>query len=136
MTDRPQERLRFLRSKPLGQNIQEPAKRGFVSLREKVFGLAGQLVDVSRLAAAAAAAHRTSLAHDAVALENSKVCSDAVVGEIQRPSEVLDSTVVSSEQRDDPPPRTFEKSPVPACTHIVPSNRFLLLPWQENSSSS
>src|ERR671921_241229 len=127
MTDRPQERLRFLRSKPLGQNIQEPAKRGFVSLREKVFGLAGQLVDVSRLAAAAAAAHRTSLPHDPVALENGKVRADTVVRESQRPSEVLDSAVGPSEQRDDLPPGAIEKPLVPACTHILPSNRFLSL---------
>src|SRR5215216_118206 len=113
MTDRPQERLRFLGPKPLGQNIQEPAKCGFVSLREKVFAFLGQLVDVSGLAAAAAAAHRTSLPHDAVALENGKVCADTVVGEIQRPSEVLHSAIGPPEQRDDLPPRAFEELLVP-----------------------
>src|SRR5215204_2470395 len=113
-THRPQERLRFLRPKSLAQNIQEPAKCGFVSLREQVFALLGQLVDVSRLAATAAAAHRTSLPYDAVALENGKVCADAVVREIQRPSEVLHCAVGPSEQRNHPPPRAFEELLFPA----------------------
>src|ERR687894_2757963 len=113
MTYRPKEGLRFLRPKPLGKNIQQPAKCGFVSLGEEVFTLPGQLVDVSRLAAPAAPAHRTSLAHDAVALQDGKVCADAVVGEIQCPGEVLDGAPRAPEQRDDPPPRAFEEPLVP-----------------------
>src|ERR671916_1409863 len=113
MTYRPKEGLRFLRTKPLGKNIQQPAKCGFVSLGEELLTLRGKLVDVSRLAAAASAPDRTSLAHDAVALQDAEMRADAVVGEIQCPGEVLHSALGASEQRDDPPSRALEEPHVP-----------------------
>src|SRR5687767_9266539 len=112
-THRPKEGLRFERPKPLGKNIQQPAKCGFVSLGEQLFTLLGKLVDVSRLAAATSAPDRTSLAHDAIALQDGEMHADAVVGEIQCPGEVLDCAVGPSEQRDDPPSRALEEPHVP-----------------------
>jgi hypothetical protein len=59
-----------------------------------MLGFLRQLVDVSGLATAATAAtYRTSLSHYAVALENRKVCPKAVVGETQRPCELLDGVL-------------------------------------------
>src|SRR5215204_6156993 len=102
--------------KPIGlfQNIQETTERRCVSFREQVFGFRCQLVDVSRLAAIAAAAYRTSLPHNAIALEDGEMRADAVDRETQRPGKLLDGAVGPSEQRNHPPPRAFEELLFPA----------------------
>jgi hypothetical protein len=85
---------------------------------------------LGRLAAAATAAHRTSLAHDPVTLKRGQVRADAVVGEVELPGKLLDGATTTTQQGNHLPARALEKLLIPICSQFVPSISYLSVAGQ------